>query len=117
MQIQKKSGLSSYHKVDLSLLWYINSTGCQRRLGLLYFMCKTAFDIEHNNNLQCCNNCFYKRADSSDDISQVNIHSVRKKHFLNYFTTPEYQALLVNKVLGNKFGRRNTRPILLPNQA
>lgn len=103
--------------VDPPLLWYINSTGCQRRLGLLCFMCETAFDIEHDHNLLCCDNCLYKRADSGDDISQVNVYGIKKKYSLNYLTTPEYQALLVDEVLGDELGERNARPIPLPNQA
>lgn len=81
------------------------------------FMCETVFDIEYDHILLYCDNCLYKHADSGDDISQVNIYGIRKKHSLNYFIMPEYQALLIDEILGDKLEGGNTRLILFLNQA
>lgn len=74
-------------------------------------MCETIFDIKYDYNWLYCNNYFYKYKDSNNDIFQVNIHDIRKKHFLNYFTIPKYQILIVDKVLRDNFEGENTRPI------
>lgn len=71
------------------------------------FMCKTVFDIKHDHNLLCCNNCLYKHTDSSDNIFQMNIYGIRKNNFLNYFTKSEYKALLIDEFLGDKLRERN----------
>ena len=59
MQICKKKGLNAYQKVDPSLLWYLNTIKCRRRLTLTCFMCPTTFRRYHNNNEICCDCCLY----------------------------------------------------------
>ncbi len=56
----KDTGTLTYHKIDPVILWFVNITGCCRRMILACFMCKKAFrPIDHT---YCCDNCMYKRA-------------------------------------------------------
>lgn len=105
----------NYQIIDLLLLWYINNIECQKRLSFLCFIYKIVFDKEYDNNLLCCNNCIYKYIDYGNNIFKVNIYGIKKKHFLNYLTIFEYQALFINKVLKDKLRRKNFRPISFPN--
>ena len=60
MQICKEKSLNAYQKVDPSLLWYMNTIGCQKRLTLACFMCPTTFRRYHDNNETCCDSCLYQ---------------------------------------------------------
>lgn len=54
MQIQKEKGLNTYHQIDPTLLWYVNTMGCCRRLALAYFICKMAFKRYLDDNVLRC---------------------------------------------------------------
>lgn len=57
----------------------------------------------------------YKCDDIDKDIFQVNLHSIKKKYFLNYWITFEYEAMIVHKVLGDELNKENIKPIPLSN--
>lgn len=86
-------------------------------MSFLCFRYETTFNINCDNNLLCCNNCIYKYTDSGDEICQVNVYGIRKKQSWKYLTMSKYQVMLVNKGLKDKLSERNTRLILLSNQA
>lgn len=49
--------LSTYYKIDPTILWFIKTTGYYQRLILAYFMYKQAF--RYLNHVNYCNNCIY----------------------------------------------------------
>lgn len=74
--------INTHYKMILSLLCYINNIGYQRRLRLLYFIHKTTFEIEYNNNnLFYCNKYLYSYKDLRDNISYMNVYNIIKKVF------------------------------------
>ncbi len=54
---------NSYQRTDPAVLWFLNTTSCQRQMVLVCFMCKMAFDdrIDRKN---CCDNCMYNREEA-----------------------------------------------------
>lgn len=46
-----------YHTLDPAVLWFINTTGCRRRLALACFMSSSFFTRQTAHS--CCNNCIY----------------------------------------------------------
>lgn len=90
MQICKKKGLNAYQKVDPSLLWYVNTIGCQRRSTLTCFICPTACRWYHDNNETCCNSCLYQLVGQTNAPS-FSLHGVSSCLSLHYHATAEYQ--------------------------
>lgn len=43
LQIQEKRKLLPYHQMNPTLLWFINTEKCERRLALMYFTNRFAF--------------------------------------------------------------------------
>ncbi len=96
MQIRKDKGLNVYHQVDPALLWYINTTGCRKRLALACFMCKTAFERHLDDNNFCYDICFYKANaenldNAGDKIPSFKLHGVTGSLSLCYRLTEEFK--------------------------
>ena len=96
MQIRKEKGLNTYHQIDPTLLWYVNTTKCRRRLALACFICKTAFEKHLDNNVSCCNICLYKNnaknLDNADDkIPPFKLHGIIRYLSLCYRITEEFR--------------------------
>lgn len=75
----------------------------------MYFIYKTTFGIEYDNNFLCFDNYFYKCKDFRDIFFNLDIYSIMKKYFLNHFIISEYQTLLIDQVLKNKLREKNTK--------
>lgn len=71
----------------------------------------------YNNNLLYYNNYLYKYSNSGNNISNLNVYNIAKKHFLNYFILLKYQILLINQVLEDKLKRKNAIAIIFTTQA
>lgn len=90
MQIRKKKSLNTYHRVDPSLLWYVNTVGCLRRLILACFICPTAFRQYHNNNDTRYDSCLYQAVGPTNTPS-FRLHGVSSCYTVYYHTTGEYE--------------------------
>lgn len=62
------------------------------------------------------NDYFYKYKKSRKMISNLNIYSIIKKKFLNYFIIFQYQTLFIDQVLNDKFLKKNSKTKLFFNQ-
>ncbi len=96
MQIRKKKGLNAYHQVDPALLWYINTTGCRRRLALACFICKTAFERHLDDNNFCCDIYLYKTNaknldNARDKIFSFKLYGITGYMSLCYHLTEEFK--------------------------
>lgn len=93
MQIRKKGDLSAFHKVNPPLLWFLNTTGCRRRLALACF----ADDSAYGNlvpKISCCDNCLYSLYESTNaeedfGVPEWELHDVTMRHSLRYLETNE----------------------------
>ena len=91
MQIRKEGDLSAFHKVDPPLLWFLNTTGCRRRLALACF----ADDSVYGNlapKMSCCDNCLYSsyesaNAEEDSGVPKWELHDVTMRHSLRYLET------------------------------
>ena len=53
----------AYHRIDPSLLWYINTKGCRSRCMLAAFCDRGAYSNAQRDG-PCCDNCFYSQLKS-----------------------------------------------------
>lgn len=84
----------SYQKTDPAILWFLNTTGCQRQMVLACFMCKMAFDdrIDWEN---CYDNCMYNRGEAGQ-VPVFEVYNVTAKLRMMYAGTTEYTDLLLS---------------------
>lgn len=92
MQIRKEKGLSAYHKVDPSLLWYVNTTGCRMRLVL-------AFSDIHTGNPLCCDVCLFQKAAENNVSPMFSLHDATPTHSMLYLDTPEWKQSMIDTAL------------------
>lgn len=88
--------LNAYHQIDPVLLWYINTTGCRRRLALACFIYKMTFERHLDDNVICCNICLYKNnAKNLDNASNIippfKLYGITGYLSLSYHTTEEFK--------------------------
>ncbi len=86
--------MNAYYQVDPALLWYINITGCYKKLALACLMCKTAFEKHLDDNNFCCDICLYKaNAENLDNVGDkiplFKLHGIIGYMFLCYRLTDE----------------------------
>lgn len=94
MQIKREKDLSTFYKINLSLLWFFNIVGYHRRLILVCF----ADDFALRNyalHISCCDNCLYssyKGANMRDDsnISDWELDNVIMTDFVRYLETNKW---------------------------
>lgn len=87
MQIKKKD-FSTFHKVNLLLLCFLNTVGCRRYLELACFVDNSGFG-SHISDISCDDNCLYnlyKGANIRDDFGVPNwkLYDITIRHFLRY---------------------------------
>lgn len=107
MQVRKERDLSPFHKVDLPLLWLINTTGCCRQLILAYFADKFAF-AKLPNNISYYDNCHYSQVitDASELCNKVSLwelHNVTAIHSIQYQETKELIYTQKSKAVEKEF--------------
>ena len=54
------AAVTAYHRIDPSVLWYVNTKGCRARCMLAAFCDRGAF-AEDQRKPPCCDNCFYSQ--------------------------------------------------------
>lgn len=87
-QIHREKQLGLYHKIDLTVLWFINTIGCRRRLIFACSMQASTFTI--SCLFDYCNNYIYK-VDWNGDVSVYNIHDITAKQFICYFDSEDWE--------------------------
>lgn len=87
-QRRRERELTSYHRVDLAVLWFINTTGCRRRLILACSMRQAAFSMVCPP--KCCDNCMY--AEQTDKNMPIyDIHSITARQSMRYYESKEWE--------------------------
>lgn len=85
-QICQKRQLSFYHKVDLTVLWFINTVGCQQCLILTLSMQANAFTIS----------CFFDnriyKSDFNGNVPVYNIYDIITRQFIRYFDFKNWES-------------------------
>lgn len=94
LQTKRESSPSAYYQVDPAVLWFINTTGCRRRLALACFTDDLAFKICARGN--CCDNCMYALAEEANiDVPAFECQDVTAQHTIRYKNTKKYKRELV----------------------
>ena len=88
-QIRQKEQLDPYHKVDPTLLWFVNIIDCQRRLILAYSMQVSILTMSYP--FDGCDNSIYKY-DRNGDISVYNIHDITTRYAICYFDSKDWKS-------------------------
>lgn len=94
IQMRKKEDLSIFHKINPTLLWFLNTTDCRRQLALTYF----ADDFAYRNlalKISCCNNYLYnlyKSVNTKDGsgVPKWKLYNVIIRHFVYYLETNKW---------------------------
>ncbi len=88
-QNKKVKTPTPYHALDPAVLWFINITGCCRRLALACFM-SNSFFIGQTVSAYC-DNCLYDKWQEVDSVVPVfERHNITVQYCLWYLTTNEY---------------------------
>ncbi|MCJ1467000.1 ATP-dependent DNA helicase Q5 [Pseudocyphellaria aurata] len=103
---RRESGLTSYHRVDRAVLWFINTTGCRRRLILACSMRNAAFSTAQRS--RCCDNCMY--AEQTDKNTPIyDVLGITARQSMRYFESKEWEEQEVfmeyNRLITKKFNR------------
>lgn len=90
-QIRREKTQTPYHKVELTLLWFLNTVGCRRCLALACFMSDKFF--QGHTQLACCDNCMYKQREDRGNtaVPAFERHGITAQHCCRYSTITEYQ--------------------------
>lgn len=86
IQICWERQLGPYHKVDLTMFWFISIVGCWRWLILACSIQASIFTMSYF--LDCCDNHIYK-GDQNRDIPIDNIDSITTRQFICYFDSED----------------------------
>ena len=91
MQIRREGDLSAFHKVDLLLLWFLNTISCRRRLVLACFTDDAAYG-RLAPDISCYDNYLYSsyesaNAEEDSGVPEWELHDVTIRHFLRYLET------------------------------
>ncbi len=91
MQIRREGDLSAFHKVDLLLLWFLNTISCRRRLVLACFADDAAYG-RLAPDISCYDNYLYSsyesaNAEEDSGVPEWELHDVTIRHFLRYLET------------------------------
>ena len=81
--------MGPYHKVDPTVLWFVNTVGCRRRLILACSMQASAFTM--SCPLDCYNNCIYK-GDWNGDVPVYDIHDITARQSIRYFDSEDWES-------------------------
>ncbi len=104
----KETGSSAYHKIDPAILWFINTTGCRRRMILACFICTKAFrQMEHTH---CCDNCMYERTPLGA-IPVFELQGVIAKTSMRFHQTREWKENRVKEEYTRHVDHEVTRAI------
>lgn len=91
MHIRKIGDLSAFYNVDPPLLWFLNITGCYKRLALACFADYSAYR-NLTPKMSCCNNFLYSsyksvNAEKDSGVPEWELHDVIMRHSLRYLET------------------------------
>lgn len=81
--------MSPYHKVDPTVLWFVNTVGCRRRLILACAMQASAFTI--SCPFDCCDNCICE-GDPNGDVPVYDIHDITARQSIRYFDSKDWES-------------------------
>lgn len=108
----KETRVLAYHKIDPAILWYVNTTGCHRRMILVCFICTKAFrQMEHTH---CCDNCMYKRVPLGD-TPDFELQGVTTKMSMRFYQTREWEENRVEEEYIQRVDHEVTRAIKTSN--
>lgn len=88
-QLRRERQLSLYHKVDPTVLWFVNTVGCQRCLILACFMQASAFTMSFS--FDCYDNCIYE-SDPNRDVPVYDIHDITARQSIRYFDSKDWES-------------------------
>ncbi len=86
--------------MDPAVLWFINTTGCYRRLAFACFISNSFFTRQITHAY--CDNCIYDEWDEIDLVVLVfERHNITTRHYLQYLTTTKYiQTAKIQRTTG-----------------
>ena len=92
MPSKKEKLILAYYKLDLAIIWYINTIDYCCRLLLACFMCKSTFKPKAIK--YCCNNYLYKGGEKS--AIGVEIQKISLRSLICYWKTDEWHQIWQN---------------------
>ena len=90
-KLQSAKTGNAYEKTDPGILWFLNTSGCRRRLILACFMCKKAFK-PFPDLADYCDNCMYNHM-VAGQVPEFELYGVTAKLAMMYERTLEYSEL------------------------
>lgn len=94
IEIRKERDLFAFYKVNLLLLWFLNTISCHKQLVLACLADDSAYKC-FALDISCCDNCFYSSYESANveedsGVRKWKLYNIVIRYFLHYLETNEW---------------------------